>query len=68
MAHGAVALRRSRGGGSCAITLDHGTDFTSNALDQWFFLSGVSIEFVCQGEFAENGVGGAVNGRGCPKL
>ena len=38
-----------------AITVDHGTEFTSKALDEWRYLRGVKLEFIRPGKPTENG-------------
>ena len=38
------------------ITVDHGTDFTSKALDEWCYLRGVKIEVIRPGKLTENGM------------
>lgn len=38
-----------------AITVDHGTEFTSKALDEWCYLRGVKLDFIRPGKPTENG-------------
>jgi len=37
-----------------AITLDHGTEFTSKALDEWAYRRGVQLDFIRPGKPVEN--------------
>jgi putative transposase len=37
-----------------AITVDHGTEFTSNALDAWAYRRGVQLDFIRPGKPVEN--------------
>ena len=37
-----------------AITVDHGTEFTSKALDEWCYLRGVKLDFIRPGKPTEN--------------
>ena len=37
-----------------AITVDHGTEFTSKALDEWCYLRGVKLDFIRLGKPTEN--------------
>jgi putative transposase len=38
-----------------AITVDHGTEFTSKVLDEWCYLRGVKLDFIRPGKPTENG-------------
>jgi putative transposase len=46
-----------------AITVDHGTEFTSRALDEWAWHRGVQLDFIRPGKPAENGLIESFNGR-----
>lgn len=46
-----------------AITVDHGTEFTSRALDEWAWLHGVRLDFIRPGKPVENGLCESFNGR-----
>jgi len=46
-----------------AITVDHGTEFTSKALDEWCYLRGVKLDFIRPGKPTENGMIESFNGR-----
>jgi putative transposase len=46
-----------------AITVDHGTEFTSRALDEWCYLRGVKLDFIRPGKPTENGFIESFNGR-----
>lgn len=46
-----------------AITVDHGTEFTSRALDEWAWQRGVQLDFIRPGKPAENGLIESFNGR-----
>ena len=37
-----------------AITVDHGTEFTSKALDEWCYMRGVKLDFIRPGKPTEN--------------
>ena len=37
-----------------SITVDHGTDFTSRALDDWAYRRGVKLDFIRPGKPSEN--------------
>jgi putative transposase len=37
-----------------AITVDHGTEFTSKVLDEWCYLRGVKLDFIRPGKPTEN--------------
>ena len=39
-----------------AITVDHGTEFTSKALDEWAYRRGVALDFIRPGKPVENAV------------
>ena len=46
-----------------AITVDHGTEFTSNALDEWAYRRVVTLDFIRPGKPVENACIESVNGR-----
>ena len=46
-----------------AITVDHGTEFTSKALDEWCYYRGVKLDFIRPGKPTENGFIESFNGR-----
>ena len=46
-----------------AITVDHGTEFTSRALDDWAWQRGVQLDFIRPGKPVENGLCESFNGR-----
>jgi putative transposase len=46
-----------------AITVDHGTEFTSRALDEWAWRRGVLLDFIRPGKPVENGLCESFNGR-----
>jgi putative transposase len=46
-----------------AITVDHGTEFTSNALDAWAYRRGVQLDFIRPGKPVENAYIESFNGR-----
>lgn len=46
-----------------AITVDHGTEFTSKALDEWAWRRGVQLDFIRPGKPTENGLIESFNGR-----
>jgi putative transposase len=46
-----------------AITVDHGTEFTSKALDEWCYVRGVKLDFIRPGKPTENGFIESFNGR-----
>lgn len=46
-----------------AITVDHGTEFTSKALDEWCYLRGVKLDFTRPGKPTENAFIESFNGR-----
>ena len=46
-----------------AITVDHGTEFTSKALDEWCYRRGVKLDFIRPGKPTENGFIESFNGR-----
>jgi putative transposase len=37
------------------ITGDHGTEFTSRAMDEWAYRRGVKLDFIRPGKPVENG-------------
>lgn len=46
-----------------AITVDHGTEFTSKALDEWCYRRGVKLDFIRPGKPTENAFIESFNGR-----
>jgi putative transposase len=46
-----------------AITVDHGTEFTSKALDEWAYRRGVTLDFIRPGKPVENAFIESFNGR-----
>jgi hypothetical protein len=44
-------------------TVDHGTEFTSRALDEWAYRHGVKLDFTCPGKPTQNGHIESFNGR-----
>jgi putative transposase len=46
-----------------AITVDHGTEFTSKVLDEWCYRRGVKLDFIRPGKPTENGFIESFNGR-----
>ncbi len=46
-----------------AITVDHGTEFTSRAFDEWAWQRGVQLDFIRPGKSVENGLIESFNGR-----
>ena len=46
-----------------SITVDHGTEFYSRALDQWAWENGVSLDFIRPGKPTDNGPCESFNGR-----
>jgi putative transposase len=46
-----------------AITVDHGTEFTSKALDEWAYRRGVALDFIRPGKPVENAIIESFNGR-----
>ncbi len=55
-----VALRRKL---PAAITVDHGTEFTSKALDEWAWQNKVALDFTRPGKPTDNGLCESFNGR-----
>ena len=45
------------------ITVDHGTEFTSRALDEWAYQRGVLLDFIRPGKPVENGFIESFNGK-----
>jgi putative transposase len=60
-----VALDRALAGGTVprSITVDHGTEFMSRALEDWAFARGVQLDFIRPGKPVENAFIEAFNGR-----
>ena len=50
-------------GAPASITVDHGTEFTSKALEEWAYLRGVKLDFIHPGKPTENGHIESFNGR-----
>ena len=46
-----------------SITVDHGTEFTSRALDDWAYRRGVKLDFIRPGRSFENGHIESFNGK-----
>ena len=46
-----------------SITVDHGTEFTSKALDQWAWENGVQLDFTRPGKPTDNGLCESFSGR-----
>jgi putative transposase len=46
-----------------SITVDHGTEFMSRALEDWAFARGVQLDFIRPGKPVENAFIEAFNGR-----
>lgn len=61
----AEALERvvARLGVPASITIDHGTEFTSKALEDWAWRRGVKLDFIRPGKPTENGHIESFNGR-----
>jgi putative transposase len=61
----AAVLDRAIGGSGVpeSITVDHGTEFTSRALEDWAYRRGVKLDFIRPGKPAENGHIESFNGR-----
>jgi transposase InsO family protein len=58
-----VGPRHPADGIPTSITVDHGTEFTSHALDEWAYRRGVKLDFTCPGKPAQNGHIESFNGR-----
>ena len=52
-----------RSGTPVSITVDHGTEFTSRALEDWAYRRGVKLDFIRPGKPTENGHIESFNGR-----
>ncbi len=50
-------------GAPASITVDHGTEFTSKALEAWAWSRGVALDFIRPGKPTENGYIESFNGR-----
>ena len=52
-----AALDRAieRAGTAMSITVDHGAEFTSKALEEWAYQRGVKLDFIHAGQRVENG-------------
>jgi putative transposase len=59
------ALDRALGAGATprSITVDHGTEFTSRALEDWAYHRGVQLDFIRPGRPVENAYIESFNGR-----
>jgi putative transposase len=53
----------ARTGTPASITIDHGTEFTSKALEEWAYRRGVKLDFTHPGKPTENGHIESFNGR-----
>jgi putative transposase len=53
----------ARHGKPRSITVDHGTEVTSRALDEWAYRRGVALDFIRPGKPAENGFIESFNGK-----
>lgn len=62
---GATALDRAIGAGPPprSITVDHGTEFMSRALEDWAYRRGVQLDFTRPGKPTDNGHIESFNGR-----
>jgi len=60
-----VALDRAIAGGAVprSITVDHGTEFMSRALEDWAYRRGVQLDFIRPGKPVENAFIESFNGR-----
>lgn len=60
-----AALDRAieQAGTPISITVDHGTEFTSKALEEWAYRRGVKLDFTHPGKPTENGHIESLNGR-----
>jgi putative transposase len=60
-----AALDRAieQAGTPISITVDHGTEFTSKALEEWAYQRGVKLDFTHPGKPTENGHIESMNGR-----
>ena len=61
----AEALERyvAKHGAPVSITVDHGTEFMSKALEEWAYRRGVKLDFIRPGKPTENGHIESFNGR-----
>lgn len=53
----------ARHGRPQSITVDHGTEFTSRALDEWAYRRGVALDFIRPGKPVDNGYIESFNGK-----
>jgi putative transposase len=53
----------ARHGKPKSITVDHGTEFTSRALDEWAYRRGIALDFIRPGKPVENGHIESFNGK-----
>ena len=54
---------RGAGQGPRSITVDHGTEFQSRALEDWAYRCGVQLDFIRPGKPLENAFIESINGR-----
>jgi putative transposase len=54
---------RNGGVGPCSITVDHGTEFQSQALEDWAYHRGVPLDFIRPGTPVEHACIESFNGR-----
>ena len=59
----ALTTQAMKGIKSKSITMDHGTEFTSRALDVWAWNYGVELDFTRPGKPTDNGLCESFNGR-----
>ncbi len=50
-------------GAPIALTLDNGTEFTSNHFDAWAYTAGIQLDFISPGRPVENGYIESFNGK-----
>ena len=53
----------ARAGTPISITVDHGTEFMSKALEEWAYQRGVKLDFIRPGKPTENSYIESFNGR-----
>lgn len=58
-----MSPRRSAPRHHRAITVGHGTEFSSEALDEWAYRRGVAIDFIRHAKPVENALIESLNGR-----
>jgi putative transposase len=59
----ALDLATARHGVPISITVDHSTEFTSRAIEDWVWRRGVKLDFIHPGKPTENGYIESFNGR-----